>query len=112
MSAPTCESLGIKLSSAVGDTGTIAEAEAGINEYLRGFQADGRCPCGRPLGGILGSFTWGIIHGEGACSRCGFPARAFHEIDLGDLGTLTLNLVLAYAPELVTARLTPHDGGA
>lgn len=30
-----------------------------------------KCPeCGWDLGGILGSFQWGIVHGEGFCANC------------------------------------------
>ena len=29
------------------------------------------CPaCERPLGGLLGSFSWGIAHGQGYCQGC------------------------------------------
>lgn len=99
MAQPTCESLGIKFSG-----GDAAEAIARVDEYLRAFQGDGECPCGRSLGGFLGSFTWGIAHGEGFCARCQWPARGFHTIDLGELGKLQLNIILPYAPELVSAR--------
>ena len=39
--------------------------------------------CGEPLAGFLGSFRWGIQHGEGQCS-CGWPARACHYISDAD----------------------------
>jgi hypothetical protein len=30
-----------------------------------------KCPrCGHDLGGIFGSFNWGIIHGVGYCTEC------------------------------------------
>lgn len=47
------------------------------------------------LGGIGGSFRWGIAHGEGSCARCGYPARAIHAIE----GVARIaNLVLQYHP--------------
>jgi len=34
--------------------------------------------CGWRLGGLLGTFTWGIIHGQGSCHNCGFPYQYYH----------------------------------
>ena len=34
--------------------------------------------CGRTLGGILGAFQWGLAHGLGECSNCGFPYVYYH----------------------------------
>ena len=32
---------------------------------------EAKCPeCDAELGGLFGSFTWGIIHGIGYCSKC------------------------------------------
>lgn len=70
------------------------------------------CPkCGAALGGLLGSFTWGIQHGEGFCARdqCGWPARGHHviEVDNGDAGDkarLAFSYPLAYHPDVVTTR--------
>lgn len=41
-----------------------------------------RCPqCDHPLGGLSGSFTWGIQHGVGSCSRCGMVQfRYYHYV--------------------------------
>lgn len=38
------------------------------------------CSCGRPLGGFVGTFTWGICHGEGFCGNCRRPGRAVHRL--------------------------------
>jgi hypothetical protein len=38
--------------------------------------------CGALLGGLLGAFTWGIIHGQGECSRCGFPYVYYHHYEV------------------------------
>lgn len=52
--------------------------------------------CGAMLAGLLGSFCWGLAHGEGACGRCGYPARAIHHIEgVGILHTF----VLQYHPD-------------
>lgn len=87
MTCCTIEDIGIEI------TGTDAPPIiAAINEYLSIFEKpalrekegkfSGRtncCGCGQPLDGFMGTFTWGIAHGEGACSKCGWPARAYHE---------------------------------
>lgn len=78
-----------------------------INRYLEPFAAteEGRCVCGMRLGGLLGTFGWGLVHGEGVCGRCGHPARAYHKVtaDDGDL-VFEWEMVLPYHPdELVEA---------
>jgi len=71
----------------------LAEIAAYLRMFTRPFKSDDggktgtvQCPgcdavLSRPgLMGLLspGTFTWGIGHGEGGCSRCGYPARAYH----------------------------------
>jgi hypothetical protein len=47
----------------------------------------GGCPCClAELGGFLGAFQWGLVHGEGTCSRCGWPVTAYHYLYLDDRG--------------------------
>lgn len=43
------------------------------------------CPgCGWPLGGIFGSFSWGITHGIGQCFQCEkIQVRYYHYIVKG-----------------------------
>jgi len=43
------------------------------------------CPvCDHALGGFLGSFRWGLIHGEGECSACNKALfRYYHYIMRG-----------------------------
>lgn len=36
--------------------------------------------CGRRLDGIIGTFGWGLAHGEGNCGECGYPSRVHHRI--------------------------------
>ncbi len=76
----------------------VAEATEEINRYLASF-TPGPCPgCGAELGGIFGSFQWGICTGEGACARCEYPARGQHASKY-----LTGSFVLPYHPDLLAA---------
>jgi hypothetical protein len=81
--------------------------------YLVTFLPPGPCVrCGATLGGnetnmlamFLGTFRWGLAHGEGTCSRCGYPARALHEIELGDCGKMSLPRILQYHPDTLEER--------
>lgn len=63
------------------------DEKAALNEYLEHFAAtDGQCvKCDRKLvGGIadhlLGqsTFRWGLQHGHGNCSSCGWPVVVYH----------------------------------
>lgn len=92
------------------DPGPLTEEdEQGLvrisEEYFTHFVAldrMGRCVCcdealssGRDILNFLGTFTWGLAHGEGFCGKCRYPARAYHRVD--KLGTL--NLILQYHPD-------------
>lgn len=58
--------------------------------------------CDAKLLGIFGSFTWGMVNGEGFCVHCKWPARAIHRIESESLGKLTIsNMVLQYHPDEV-----------
>ncbi len=82
----TLESIGAIVTPKNDSPDTVAEVKkitAALTKYLKGFAytPDGKCVrCGATLGGILGSFSWGLQNGEGACS-CGYPARAYHQIE-------------------------------
>jgi len=56
--------------------------------------------CGERLDGFLGTFTWGIAHGEGKCSKCGWPCRAYHNPKdaEGDIFDRRLQIILQYHP--------------
>ena len=42
------------------------------------------CPiCQSELNGILGTFNWGIVNGEGQCTKCGLALRYYHRIGHG-----------------------------
>ena len=51
--------------------------------------------CGYRLGGLLGSFQWGIINGQGHCSNCGFPYQLYHRFKVEGREDVVL---LAYVP--------------
>lgn len=88
-----------------------------INAYLANFVAGGKCPkCGAKLGGLLGSFTWGLAFGEGHCTggltgtKCGWPCRGVHAINGADgepIFEQSLPIVLAYHPNAV--KLEPKE---
>lgn len=87
-----------------GDGGDPAEAERLMkiaDDYFHAFLAPGQSPrkcvcCGGVLTGLFGSFMWGLMHGEGQCSECGYPARAIHTID--SIGKIS-GFVLQYHPD-------------
>ena len=103
---PNCTLADIGLEITGADATQIVEA---CNEYLKDFAAPkdgGKCVnCERKLGGLLGSFTWGICYGEGRCANCGWPARGYHDIkDSEDEAIFDspLAIVLSYHPSGVT----------
>lgn len=97
------------------DVFTVNEGEtadpaivAELDKYLAHF-TPGPCPgCGAPLTGDLihqfigaATFTWGLAHGEGFCSKCKYPARAYHR-DIGPI--VRFEKVLAYHPDELRER--------
>jgi hypothetical protein len=54
--------------------------------------------CGAPLTGFLGVFQWGIRHGEGFCSDCGYPTRMYHVLK-DHKGEYQLAMPLQYHPD-------------
>lgn len=108
----TIEDLGIEI------TGSDAPPlVAAVNKYLSIFAKPVRRKvassilggvdcfrCGVPLDGMLGSFTWGIVHGEGVCGKCGWPCRAYHsptDEDGDEIFDGAIALVLQYHPDQV-----------
>jgi len=90
-----------------------------INEYLQAFAKPIRCEgdglimgrfsclkCGKRLTGACGTFTWGLVHGEGHCSECGWPARAYHRPtdDEGEIFVGPLDFILQYHPDALQPR--------
>lgn len=42
-----------------------------FDSYKAVWVLSGKCPnCDSELGGLFGSFTWGIVHGNGYCNEC------------------------------------------
>jgi len=87
-----------------------AEADTALarwDAYFSQFAklTDARCLCcGTSLRcrlrlGVFGGFTWGLAHGEGHCSTCGYPMRGHHSVE--DLGTIC-NLFLAHHPSTLS----------
>lgn len=79
-----------------------------MNNYLYDFlpsQKDVPCVnCSEPQAGIFGCFQWGLAHGEGYCSKCGYPARGCHYPDrivTSWEGSGRLNLILQYHPNVL-----------
>lgn len=80
-----------------GDATAAAESMKSLDAYFASFtRDDGKCICcGWKLGGFVGSFTWGLVHGEGHCARCRYPVRAIHRVE----GVVTLSMFpLPYHP--------------
>lgn len=63
--------------------------------------------CGESLTGFLrGTWRWGIAHGVGECSKCGWPSHGHHFIkDEAGEEVLTLrNFILQVHPDFVERR--------
>lgn len=86
-----------------------------LNEYLSEFakpSEDGKClNCERKLGGMFGTFQWGIANGEGNCSECGWPARALHrpKDSEGMIFDQALQVILQYHPDSVMKKESGHN---
>lgn len=80
---------------------------AAINKYLEPFAKpaeDGKClKCRTVQGGLMGGgFRYGIAHGEGRCSKCGWPGRANHyPKDENGEDFARLTIILQYHPDFV-----------
>ena len=84
-----------------------------FEEYFSHFAlptVEGKClKCGTVQGGLmaalLGGFTYGLVHGEGRCSKCNWPGRANHyfkDKDGKEIGSL--RMILQYHPDFVNER--------
>lgn len=93
----------------------------GYRDYLKDFAApvvvEGKrfCHnCGGEFNGLLSTlgltshvaFEWGLTHGEGRCSGCGWPMRGHHyaKTETGEQLFTLRNFPLAYMPEHVERR--------
>ncbi len=93
----------------IDEIGVIGGEESDTKAVLAHFRSvahifadpgeEGKCiNCGRQQSGFLGAFSWGIIHGEGECANCGWPARAYHFVKMPDGETKRIAAVLQYHP--------------
>lgn len=90
----------------------FAQPKMKIGEDGRGDIGDQPCiKCEKPLLCLMsmvlgGGFTWGIVHGEGFCRECKWPARAHHFIkDAEGKDVITIrNVILQYHPDFVSER--------
>ena len=112
----TAADLGVSLKSDTEDPADGQKIIDALDTYLSGFckpinRGNGSnillgasvCPsCDRPLGGAMGSFTYSIQHGEGACS-CGWPCRANHypKDGSGEIFVGGFESILAYHPDVI-----------
>ena len=100
-----CESIGLTIRPKP-EAGPEAQAEAdalrkAIDEYLKDFAQGPNCPqCGSVLGGLLGTFRFGLMFGEGHCVNCGYPVRAIHNTP--DIEGLSL--LLPHHPSVLEER--------
>jgi hypothetical protein len=51
---------------------------------------------------LLGTFTWGLVWGEGFCGACGYPIRYYHTITADR--TQHIAIPLQYHPDLLSER--------
>lgn len=81
------------------------EDSEAMDEYFRQFLKPGQgcVSCGKKQSGgdniidqfLDSHFTWGMANGEGFCSNCKYPARAYHR----SVGPIKfLNMILQYHP--------------
>ncbi len=88
---------------------TIEDAAA-MSAYFSRFvmSPEGKGGCincelvqGGLISALLGGFRWGLAHGEGSCSRCGYPARAIHY----EVGIIRrLEAIFQYHPDELRTR--------
>jgi hypothetical protein len=79
-----------------------------IERYLAGFVQSKDCICcgttqAGLFGAFFGGFQLGIVHGEGECGTCGYPARILHEIKDADGKIIfsVTNFLLQYHPSVL-----------
>lgn len=83
------------------DAADVAELDEYFVAFLPPSETCWKCGLrqGGLLGALMGGFRWSIVHGEGNCSGCGWPARAYHR----NIGPVEfLNMILQYHPNCVT----------
>jgi hypothetical protein len=84
--------------------------EKAMAEYFAHFVKPGPCICCGAQQGSKdlmdafiggGRFRWGIAHGEGNCTDCGWPARAYHR----NVGPIEfVQIILQFHPDELNVR--------
>lgn len=94
------------------------ELREALDEYFGAFLKPERsavgsgllCVCGeRITAPLIGSFTWGLSHGEGFCGECGRPARAYHRPRDRHGEILSMSIVLVYLPTAEDPSFGPRE---
>lgn len=67
-----------------------AEKLSDLVMALHASSTDDCVDCGRKLGGLLGTFRWGFVNGQGECSACGYPYVYYHRQEVESGETLVL----------------------
>jgi hypothetical protein len=94
----------------IGDLGFEIEenADPAFREDIEAYTKRFAKPSGkdRPClgcGEFMGGFTWGLAHGHGYCTNCGWPATLYHFIkdrDGKDIATVRGILLQAHPDEI------------
>lgn len=106
-----------ELRAVIAESDTFTPAFAAILDlYLARFAMPSDVAATRPenpclkCGTLYAGFRWGIHHGCGYCSKCGWPARAYHFIADENAIERRIVVVLQYHPAEVRIRAhaPPH----
>lgn len=82
---------------------SVADQFPAYLEHFAKHQMDegGNPVCLKCKRSLQGSFRWGLANGSGACSGCGWPARAYHLFKDGTEKEIRIVMILQYHPEFV-----------
>ncbi len=108
LARPSLEMLPFQIDEAKTAEATRDELVAALESYLVPFAAPPHDDKGRQtclccetvICGLLGTFTWGLVNGEGSCQNCGWPHRAYHRVE----GWVTFTRILPYHPDGIELR--------
>jgi hypothetical protein len=70
-------------------------------DYLQHFadwSPENKCLCC----GKTATFTWGLVHGEGHCYDCGWPARLYHFVKDAEGKETRVVRLLQYHPDEIS----------
>lgn len=76
-----------------------------MEEHFSHYAKPGPCICcGARLGGLIGMFEWGLVHGEGRCGACGWPVTAYHRPKRDGEEVAFFQILLCAYPDDVVSR--------